>query len=77
MNNLNDKSNNTTTLKASPIEVSKIKTKGQIVEVRLNNSARAAAASLSSRPSRSLLKAKSMVKPLTGNLKRKGAAANS
>ncbi|MCR9203408.1 MAG: hypothetical protein NXH75_02445 [Halobacteriovoraceae bacterium] len=72
MNNLNDSSK---TL-ATPINTSKIKSKNRIVEVRVNNSARAAAASLSSRPSRSLFKTKSLVKPLTNNLK-KDSPANS
>lgn len=72
MNNLNDSSK---TL-ATPINTSKIKTKGRIVEVRLNNSTKAAAALLSSRPSRSLIKAKSIVKPLA-NLKKKNSHANS
>ena len=73
MNKLNDSSK---TL-ATPISTSKIKTKGRIVEVRVNNSTKAAAASLSSRPSRSLIKAKSLVKPLTSNLKKKSSHANS
>lgn len=69
-------SNNSSKTLATPIKTSKIKSKNRIVEVRVNNSTRAAAASLSSRPSRSLFKTKSLVKPLTNNLK-KNSPANS
>lgn len=69
-------SNNSSKTLATPIKTSMIKSKNRIVEVRVNNSTRAAAASLSSRPSRSLFKTKSLVKPLTNNLK-KNSPANS
>lgn len=70
MNNLNDKSNKT----ATPLKSAEIKVNGQVVEVKINQNRLSVAAKLSSRPSRSLIKAKSIMKPL-GSIKKKGSAS--
>ncbi len=58
MNDLNNKSNQT----ASTLDTTKVQTRGGRIQVKLGQKM-AAAAKLSSRPSRSLFKAKSMMKP--------------
>jgi hypothetical protein len=58
MNNLNNKSNQT----ASTLDTTKVQTRGGKIQVKLGQKM-AAAAKLSSRPSRSLFRAKSLMKP--------------
>jgi len=56
---------------ATSIDSSKIKTKRNIIAVRVNSSSKTAGAVLSSRPLKSIIKAKSLMKPLTSSSKKK------
>lgn len=59
MNNLNNKSNQT----ATTLDTTKVQARGNTIEVKIAQKL-SAASKLSSRPTRSLIKAKSMMKPV-------------
>ena len=59
MNNSNNNSKQT----ASTLDTSKVQTRGRTIEVKVESLKRSPAAKLSSRPSRSIFKAKSLMKP--------------
>ncbi|MEC7277254.1 MAG: hypothetical protein VXV96_13130 [Bdellovibrionota bacterium] len=64
--------NNSTTSKsvqtATNVKDVSVFSKGKIIEVKLNQLKRSPAAKLSSRPSKSVLKSKSLTKPFKGRL---------
>lgn len=72
MNNLNNKSNQT----ASTLDTTKVQTRGRTIEVKVEGSRLSPAAKLSSRPTRSLFKAKSLMKPGVNLVKRNQANKN-
>jgi hypothetical protein len=59
MNNSNNNSKQT----ASTLDTSKVQTRGRTIEVKVEGAKRSPASKLSSRPSRSIFKAKSLMKP--------------
>lgn len=71
MNNLNNKSKQT----ASTLDKARVQTRGRTIEVKLAQKV-SAAAKLSSRPSRSILKAKSLTKPCVSPVKKNSEAKN-
>lgn len=71
MNNLNNKSNQT----ATTLDTNKVQTRGNKIEVKIAQRL-SAASKLSSRPSRSLIKAKSMMKPVVTPTKKSQNAKN-
>lgn len=65
MNNLNNKSNQT----ASTLDTAKVQARGNKIEIKVAQRL-SAASKLSSRPTRSLIKAKSLMKPAVRSAKK-------
>lgn len=66
MNNSNTNSKQT----ASTLDTTKVQTRGRTIEVKIEGARRSPAAKLSSRPSKSLFKAKSLMKPGLNRVKK-------
>ena len=66
MNNSDNTSKNT----ASTLDTAKVQTRGRTIEVKIEGARRSPAAKLSSRPTRSIIKAKSLMKPGLNRVKK-------
>lgn len=69
-------SDNTSKQTASTLDTTKVQTRGRTIEVKIEGAKRSPAAKLSSRPSRSLFKAKSLMKPGVSLVKKNQANKN-